>query len=184
MTTILLQVCGMWLVADFITGVVHWWEDAYGNPAWPILGTYIIEPNLKHHSNPRALLQGSYWQRINTSLYAVLVLIGVFWFLGWHSPMMVICLLMCSQGNELHAISHRTDKENGKWVCRLQKIGIVQRRKTHGWHHKAPYDTNFCVMTEYLNPVLNALHFWQGMEWLIAKLGVPVLRGSAVRNGL
>ena len=178
------QVFLLWLTADFITGAVHWWEDAYGNPTWPILGKYIVQPNLQHHKIPRMLLQGTYWQRINTSLYGVILIALVCYLCGWHSWRMVVCLLMCSQGNEIHAIGHRTDKENGRFVMWLQKIGLLQTRKTHGWHHKAPYDTNFCVMTEYLNPVLNFIHFWQAVEWAIAKCGIPVLRGSEIRGGI
>lgn len=180
-----LQVFLLWMLADLITGVVHWWEDAYGNPNWPIVGKYVIQPNLEHHKKPRALLSGSYWNRINTTVFAVVILIGIFWICGWHSWQMIVCLLFCTQSNEIHAISHRTDKENGKLIVFLQRMCILQRRKTHGWHHKAPYDTNFCVMTEFLNPLLNKIRFWIFLEWSIQKIfRINVLRGSAIRGGL
>ncbi len=182
---ILVHVFLLWLLADFITGVVHWWQDAYGNPTWPILGKYVIEPNLLHHQDPRHMLKVSYVNRVNTSLITAGILITIFWLSGWHSWQMIVCLLFCSQGNEIHAIAHRSDKENGKFLMFFQKLGIVQRRKTHGWHHKAPYDTNFCVMTEFLNPVLNKINFWTRLEWTILKtFRVKVLRGSAIRKGI
>jgi len=34
------------LLADLISGIFHWWEDRYGNPNWPIIGKYIVEPNI------------------------------------------------------------------------------------------------------------------------------------------
>lgn len=175
----------LWILADFITGIVHWWQDTYGNPNWPIIGKYVVEPNLIHHKNPRNLLKGNYWYRVSTSIVAALVIGPTLWFVGWHSWEMIICLIFSSQGNEVHAISHRTDKENGRFFVFLQKFGIIQRRKTHGWHHSAPYDTNFCVMTEYLNPFLNRLKFWSRMEKFLEKVfGVKVLRGSDVRGGI
>ncbi len=175
----------LWLIADFITGVIHWWEDAYGNPNWPIIGKYIIEPNLEHHRSPRLLLQGSYWNRINTSVYAAVMIILALWICGVFYWQVVVCLAFSSQGNEIHAISHRSDKENGRLIMFFQKIGIFQKRKTHGWHHKAPYDTNFLVMTEYLNPLLNKIRFFEFVEWMILKVfRIKVLRGSAIRSGI
>lgn len=181
----IIKVFLLWLIADFITGIIHWWEDTYGNPAWPVLGKYVVGPNLEHHKNPRSLLQGSYWSRINTSLFTALIVGAILWFAGIHSWSMIVCLLFSSQGNEIHAIAHRTDKENGKFLIFLQKTGLIQKRKTHGWHHKAPYDTNFCVMTEFVNPILNRINFWMKLEWIILKLfRIKVLRGSAVRGGI
>ena len=73
-----------------------------------------------------------------------------------------------SFGNELHAIAHRTDKENGKIVCWIQKIGLIQSRKMHGLHHTSPYEINYCVMTNYCNPILNFIGFWNKLEKLIS----------------
>ncbi len=180
-----LQIFILWLFADFITGVVHWWQDAYGNPTWPIIGKYVIEPNLIHHQDPRHMLKVSYISRVNTSVITAAILATVFWFVGWHSWQIIVCLIFSSQGNEIHAIGHRSDKENRKFICWLQKIGLLQTRKTHGWHHKAPYDTNFCVMTEFLNPILNKINFWMKLEWCILKIfRIPVLRGSEIRKGI
>ena len=41
------------IVTDFLTGTVHWWEDAYGNPSWKFLGKSVVIPNLEHHQCPR-----------------------------------------------------------------------------------------------------------------------------------
>ena len=81
----------------------------------------------------------------------------------------------------------RAQKRYGEWKADrfLQKTGILQGKQSHDWHHTAPYDANFCVMTEFLNPVLNRVRFWERMEWLILKiLRVPVLRGSDIRGGI
>lgn len=73
------QVFLLWIAADFITGVIHWWEDTYGNPNWPIVGKYVVEPNLVHHKHPAKLLEGSYWNRINTSFIPAAILGIMLW---------------------------------------------------------------------------------------------------------
>ena len=40
-----------WLAADLVTGMVHWWEDRYGDPTWPVIGPLIVEPNIRHHAD-------------------------------------------------------------------------------------------------------------------------------------
>lgn len=181
----LTQIFLLWLLADFLTGVIHWWEDTYGNPKWPIIGKHVVLPNLDHHSNPRLLLQGTYWNRINTSVYAAVIIGIILWLCGYGSWQMGLCLLFSSQGNEIHAIAHRSDRENGRFIVKLQRLGIIQTRKSHGWHHKAPYDTNFCVMTEFCNPILNKIHFWDRVEWILLKVfHIKVLRGSQIRGGI
>ncbi len=182
---VLLQVFLLWLSADFITGMVHWWQDAYGNPTWPIIGTFIIQPNLRHHHCPREMLKLSYWQRINTSIITAAAIIGMCLWREWCPWQLIVGICFASQGNEIHAMGHRSDRENGKVVQFLQKIGLIQRRRTHGWHHKAPYDTNFFVMTEYLNPFFNKIYFFEKLEWVIQKvLHVKPIRGASVRGGV
>ena len=180
-----LQIFILWIAADFITGVIHWWEDTYGNPEWPIIGKYIVLPNMIHHKNPIKLLEGTYWDRINTSFIGAAIIGGILWFLGLHAWQMIVCLLFCAQGNQIHAMSHRPDHANGKWIAFLRKWGLLQNRKTHRWHHQAPYETNFCIMTEFVNPILNKLSFWNTLEKIILKFfKIDVLRCSDVRDGL
>ena len=179
------QVFLLWIAADFITGVIHWWEDAYGNPNWPIIGKYIVEPNLIHHKQPTKLLEGSYWNRINTSFFAAAIIGGILWLVGLYSWQMIVCLLFCVQGNEVHSMSHRPDKASNTVVRFLQKTGLLQSKRMHRWHHRAPYETNFCIMSDFTNPILNAIGFWRKLEWLIFKLfKIDVLRASPIRKGL
>ncbi len=180
-----LEVFLLWIAADFITGMIHWWEDAYGNPNWKIIGKYVVEPNLVHHEQPHKLLEGSYWTRINTSFFAAAIMGTILWLIGLHSWQVIVCLLFCIQGNEVHAMSHRPDKITGLLARFLQKTGIFQSKKMHRWHHKAPYETNFCIMSDFVNPILNKIAFWKRLEYLILKIfKIDVLRASSIRKGL
>ncbi len=182
---IALQLFLLWCAADFITGVIHWWEDTYGNPNWKIIGKYVVEPNLVHHKQPHKLLEGSYWNRINTSFYAAAIIGGGLWSVDLLSWRIIALLLFCTQGNQVHAMSHRPDKTTNNFIRFLQKTGLFQSKKMHRWHHKAPYETNFCVMSDFCNPILNKMDFWGKLELLILKVfKIKVLRASSLRGGL
>ena len=172
------------IIADFISGFVHWWEDTYGNPNWPVLGKYLVEPNLLHHSQPRAFLKGSYWERNNTALIFAALLIALPACFGWYSWFYTAIVLLASQSNEIHRKAHQSDKENGWLICFLQRIGLLQSRRHHGWHHAAPYDCHYCIITNYLNPLLEFIFFFPFLEWTIKKIfRITPLRCSEARGG-
>ena len=51
-----------WLLADFLSGVLHWIEDRFGRGRehWPVLGQLIFAPNLLHHADPTDFLRASF----------------------------------------------------------------------------------------------------------------------------
>lgn len=50
----LLYISSAYFVAELLTGIIHWLEDRYGNPDWPIIGPHVIAPNVYHHKSPFA----------------------------------------------------------------------------------------------------------------------------------
>lgn len=181
---ILFSLIAIILVADFISGIGHWFEDVYGNPNWPLIGKYVVLPNIQHHLTPRSFLKQSYLYRNSTSFVVVIFIGVVFWILGLLSWQVGLLIAYLSQVNEVHAISHRKKSENATFIRFLQKIGLIQGLRHHGWHHAAPYDTNYCIMTEYLNPLLNKLKFWEQIESALKYIGFEPLRGTEIRNGM
>lgn len=180
---IVLQLLLCILLTDLLTGTIHWWEDAYGNPDWKFLGAKVVKPNIEHHRRPRSFLKHGFFKRIRLSL-AIAVLLGtISWLLGCLVWQVAFCLLYGAMANEIHAMAHRSKKENGKLVTFLQWTGILQSRRMHGYHHSAPFDVNYCVLTNYLNPILNRIRFWEGLEWLIGRFGISPTRGNANRGG-
>lgn len=152
-----------WLVADFLSGVGHWLEDRYFRTEWPLIGKYVAAPNERHHLDPLAFTRPNYWGR-NWTTFAVtlipclvLAIAGSRWWLA---------LLFVSQSNEIHCWSH----QRCTWCVRmLQDMGMLQSPRQHAQHHKAPFDCRYCVMTNFLNPALDACGFWlaieQGLLW-------------------
>ena len=52
----LIQLVGVILLADFVSGFMHWLEDKLGEPDTPIIGKWIVQPNILHHHNPTAFV--------------------------------------------------------------------------------------------------------------------------------
>ncbi len=46
----------------------------------------------------------------------------------------------------------------------LQQLKILQTAREHAKHHRGEKNTHYCVITNYLNPVLEKIGFWKGME--------------------
>jgi ubiquitin-conjugating enzyme E2 variant len=77
--------------------------------------------------------------------------------------------LLTANANEFHKWEHRTRKENGRIISFLQDIRLLQGAKHHARHHTDPKNSHYCTVTNLMNPVLDRVRFWDGLEWLLAK---------------
>lgn len=148
-----------WLMADFLSGVFHWWEDRYGVEDWPIVGPLIVAPNVAHHSQPTAFVHQDLWSRNWTTAVPAFSLAAVAWLLG--SPWWCLVFAFTAVGNEVHAWAHQ---KCSRPIRGLQLLGIIQSQEQHAEHHRRPFDRNYCVMTDWLNPVLSRAGFWPAIE--------------------
>lgn len=172
------------VAADFLTGLGHWFEDTYGLPTWPIIGKEVIEPNIEHHEHPgwigtmSTLISRNY----QTVVPAAFVAVAAVWYLGDWGFYLALVAVLASLGNEVHAWCHRGN--NSRVILFLQNIGLAQSPRQHAKHHRPPYDKYYCTLTNFTNEVLEAIHFWRGLEFVIAKCGVHPKRMSPERRGV
>lgn len=164
----LLQVLAGLLLADFLTGLIHWFEDRYGNPKWPFIGE-AITANHEHHIKPRAFLSGSFWNRNKEVLIGTVIILGLFAMISAINLMTVSAVLSGFFANEVHGAAHKFPRENTIWVRVLQRLGLMQSFQHHACHHRGRKDCHYCVMTNYVNPVLDAIGFFRGLEWIIRR---------------
>lgn len=153
------------ILADFFSGLFHWWEDRYGNPNWPIIGPLVIEPNINHHKNPKDFTKGNYLKRNYTTLIPTILLTTICWI--YNNYFLMLVFLLASQSNEVHCWQHT--KPN-ILIRFLQKYQIIQGARMHSLHHKNPYSKNYCVMTVLINPILTRINFWETVEEFIGFL--------------
>lgn len=161
------------LLADFASGLIHWAEDAYGEEDTPIIGPWVTQANVLHHRQPRAFLQKNWWQSSWDLLLFNSLLVLAAWFTGhltWH---VWLFAALGANANQIHKWAHRTPRENGRLVTLLQRCRLIQTTRHHARHHTNPKNSNYCTITDFLNPVLDGGHFWEGIEYvLLGTLGL------------
>lgn len=170
------------LIADFISGVIHWAEDTYAVPTRnEFFNDNVVMPNIAHHRNPAAICRGTYWENsyVTTTLAAGFML--AIFLIGIHAwqPYFIACL--AAQFNQTHAWAHGGKVPN--WVGWLQKTGIMISVGHHIVHHRKPYMVRYCVGTNLLNPILDKIKIWRIMELCLRLVGAKVKRGSKEREG-
>jgi Lipid desaturase domain len=156
-----------WLVTDFVSGFVHWLEDSYGHPHIPVIGRYVTKPDLLHHCNPRKFVTNSWFS--SSDLLLVLCsfsLLGAL-AIGRLGPMVFLGALLGVNANQIHKWCHRTERENGALIVALQRLRLVQTPQQHHAHHLGNKDAAYCVLTGFLNPLLDRSRFWRSLEWVI-----------------
>ena len=158
------------LVTDFVSGVVHWFEDAYGREEFPVTGKWITRLNVLHHHDPRAFVHNSWWQSSWDLTLAVAIVVLIAWAMGCLSWPVWVFAVIGANANQIHKWTHRTPRENGKLITTLQRLRLVQSVRHHARHHTNPKDSHYCVITDFLNPILDGLHAWEGLEFVLLHL--------------
>lgn len=169
-----LQVVGLYLSVDFIAGTLHWAEDTLGTPTSPIWGPAFVAPNVIHHDDPAAMNRIP-WLLNNLPLYVLgIVLLVLAWAtgnLGWKMWLFVAIGIFSQQA---HRWSHRPRKALPRVVLTLQRLQVLQSGKMHWKHHRGDHATHFCVVTPWLNPILDRFGVWRGLErFLVPIFGAP-----------
>jgi ubiquitin-conjugating enzyme E2 variant len=158
------------LLADFVAGFVHWLEDAYAREDTPILGPLVARANIVHHHYPRYFTRLTWWQSSWDLLCLGAVIALSAWGLGRLTWEVWLFVALTANANEIHKWEHRTRKENGRLISFLQDIRLVQTPRHHALHHTNPKECHYCTTTNLLNPILDGLRFWEGLEWLLENL--------------
>ncbi len=161
---VLVQGVATVLAADFVSGLVHWAEDAYARKDTPIVGKLLAEANIEHHAKPRAFVVRTWWESSwDLVLVGAIVLAAAsaLDLLTWHVWLFVAVAV---NANQVHKWAHRSPEENGRVVTFLQRIKLLQTQRHHARHHCGAKTTHYCSVTNVLNPVLDELEFWQALE--------------------
>lgn len=164
---------GAVLLADFVSGVVHWAEDAYARfkptRKVPLINTIALENEL-HHRRPRDFLVRSWWA---SSWDLALLGAAVVWVacaMDRMSVAVLVFVVLAVNANQIHKWTHRNPRENPWWVTRLQRCYLLQTPRHHSRHHQGEKNTHYCVVTNFLNPLLEEVGFWRRLERLVARV--------------
>jgi hypothetical protein len=180
---ILVKIVGTVLAADFVGGFVHWLEDAYIREDTPIIGKQVARPNIVHHHFPRFMTRFSWWYTSRDLILVSAAIVVLAWCLGSLTWEVWLFAILAANANEFHKWEHRTRKENGRTISFLQDIKLLQTAKHHARHHTDPKNSHYCTTTNVLNPILDGMCFWGGLEWLLKRTtGLKRRKDTSIRG--
>lgn len=158
-----------WLLADFLTGLVHFAQDRLLlNPSRFLFINQIKLDNDLHHAKPAAMTRFSMWENINTSVPFTVPIAGGLFLLG--CPTVIwLAIFFASFGNLVHRFAHMPKKKVHPLIRMVQWTGLFITFDHHHVHHfdengvikKEDTAVRYCPMTNWLNPILDKLKvFW------------------------
>ena len=183
MSHIVAELAATIVAADLVSGAVHWAEDAYARPGVPILGA-LAKDNLRHHWRPREFLAKSWiassWDLLLASV-AVIAAAALLGCLSWH---VVVFVALVTNANQIHKWAHMNRAEVPLVVHWLQRAYLIQTPRHHGRHHAGARDSNYCVITNFVNPLLEEIRLWSRLESAIHRLSGIKRRNEAEESAL
>jgi len=161
---IILDIILVVLLVDLASGFVHWLEDSYGRADWPITGALITRPNILHHESPTAFTRNSWARSADVLLVMAGVIIAGAWALDLLTWQLLLFVAIGVNANEIHKWTHIPAVSRYPFVRALQRLGILQTPRHHAGHHLGFKDSHYCAVTNLVNPVVDALGVWRGLE--------------------
>jgi hypothetical protein len=157
-----------WLAADLVTGAFHWWEDKFRKRE--LADRRAVDHSAEPSSPPAplAFTRHGFWARNRESIIAALIAAALALLLFGPQPWILSLAIGGGLSNEVHRYAHQPSSTT-VWLGVLQQIGLIQSPREHARHHRPPHDANFCILTDWLNPVLEALGLWMRLGRLFGR---------------
>jgi len=169
---------------DFVTGLVHWAADTYGEESTPVIGRSLVKPFRIHHVRPLEICEHGVVETVgNTCILAapLLTLFVVVMTSGETSAAVafavftaVVTVGVTVATNQFHKWAHQ--ESPARVVRALQRSRIILSPEHHGAHHTAPFESSYAITNGWLNPLLNRVRFFRRLERALRAFGVKPSR--------
>ena len=166
-----------YLLADLLTGFVHWFCDTFFDESTPLIGPGLIAPFREHHRDPLLMTRHGFLELTGSSFRGLAPLLALVVWLGDSIPVpwmaFVFALAAGAAGtNLLHRWAH--DPSPPHLARILQRTGLVLTPKRHAKHHEPPYAAAYCVTSGWMNPLCERLKLWTRGQAAFTALGFPL----------
>jgi plasmanylethanolamine desaturase len=173
-----------YLVADFLSGVVHWAGDTIGDQNTPIFGANFVTPFRYHHIDPKDITRHDFVETNGNNCIVIAPIVVVLLLVtpkttGWFFHACAVMaftsfFILCT--NQFHKWAH--EDRPPRWVRAMQSAGLILSPEHHSIHHASPQDKSYCITVGWMNPLLDRIGFFRLCETIVGRL-IP----GAVRPG-
>jgi len=176
-----------WILADFVSGLIHWFADTYGADDTPLFGPWLIKPFRQHHLYPRDICTHDLVLTIgNSCTIAAPFQAGVLYLLLNDDEISIteaslafvfnLFAMAMVATNLLHKWAHA---EKTNWlISRMQRFRLLLSPAHHELHHTRPFDSNYCITNGWLNPLLERIRFFRSVETTLSVIGIKPNQSS------
>ena len=120
-----------YIVADFLSGIIHWFGDTYSGYGLE----FLFESFIEHHEFPTVMCQRDYFQ-ISFDSYLFYLVVRA---MGVRTPFSSFLALFIIHANYFHRECHKLNKTN-LFFTFTQKYGLTLPPKLHHVHHTSPFN--------------------------------------------
>lgn len=163
------------VVADLISGLVHWLADTWATVEFPILGPTLIKNFREHHSDPLALTRKGLVETNGDNCMVLLpAQIGAlfipldgtnpYWTFFYVFVLFFTFWIMLT--NQIHKWAHFEPHQVSAPVRFLQRTKVILSKPDHDIHHTPPFESYYCITNGWMNELLARTRFFRRLEWL------------------
>ncbi|MDH5198918.1 MAG: fatty acid desaturase family protein [Gemmatimonadota bacterium] len=160
-----------YIVADLVSGLVHFLADNFGSETTPFFGPGFIRPFREHHTDPRGIVaHGFVTANGNNALVslpflafaALLLPVGESAWAHLLGGFLLFMMLAVFVTNQFHKWAHMESPPRlARW---LQASGLILSREHHDVHHTEPHNAHYCITIGLWDPLLERTHFFERLE--------------------
>ena len=166
-----------------MAGVVHWWEDRYltDEQSLEFLASVSLE-NKTHHVKPTAMTMCRPWENMRSAAPFSWPLALLLWWVN--APTVVwLAVFFSTFGNLVHRYAHLPKRRVPNWIQFMQSTGLFISPEHHDTHHRSngklipknQASIAYCPMTDWVNPLLDHVKFWDCCERVLRGIGVKTV---------
>jgi hypothetical protein len=145
-----------WVLADLLSGIVHWTADTWGSEETPIIGPRFIRPFRLHHVNADDIVSRRFFCLNGDVALGVLPILAAAFFVSGVWRVFLVTLALCIlPTNQIHQWAHRPVVP--RFARALQRLGLFLRPDEHRLHHTKSNHSHFCITAGWCNEFLERI---------------------------
>jgi hypothetical protein len=161
------------ILADLLSGLVHFLCDTFFEETTPVIGHALIGPFRDHHRDPTSITRHGFCERNGNNCGACMPVLAAALAAGdelgtFGQALTLSATFGMALTNQVHAWAHAARVPSA--IAWLQRAGLILSPARHAVHHCHAHDRSYCITTGWLNPWLDRLDVFTRLERFVRAL--------------